>query len=109
MAEFKLEIKNPLIPHKRIPGKFTTTDEQLNRVSKQQEINNRVALYGSIGVQLDKLWHDINDGRIVADTETANTWYQHVKQVKEAVPLSTFHPGGNTSPFTSSHNPTENS
>lgn len=108
MAEFKLETKNPIIPHKRIPGKFTTTDKQLNMVSKQAEINSRIAQYGSIGVQLDKLWHDIDDGRIVADTETANTWYQHVKQVKDAIPLSTYNTS-NTSPFSSSFNPTENS
>tara|TARA_R100000742_G_C4187064_1_gene20338 strand:+ start:126 stop:491 length:366 start_codon:yes stop_codon:yes gene_type:complete len=34
-------------------------------------------------VQLDKLYHDINDGKF-GDTAKTGTWYTHIKSVKDA-------------------------
>ena len=39
-------------------------------------------------MQLDMLWHDIDEGRIHANTTSANSWYSHIKKVKDGVYLS---------------------
>jgi hypothetical protein len=44
----------------------------------------RIKLYEDFGSQLDKLWHDMDDGIIPG--KESSSWYQHIKQVKEAVP-----------------------
>ena len=39
--------------------------------------------YGDVAVQLDKLWHDINDGKF-GDSAKTGTWYTHIKSVKDS-------------------------
>ena len=39
--------------------------------------------YLSYNEQLDKLYHDINDGKF-GDTAKTGTWYTHIKSVKDA-------------------------
>jgi len=39
--------------------------------------------YLSYNEQLDKLWHDINNGKF-GDTAKTGTWYTHVKSVKDS-------------------------
>jgi len=41
--------------------------------------------YGDIAMQLDKLWHDIDDGKFGADAKTG-TWFLAIKQVKDDNP-----------------------
>jgi len=41
--------------------------------------------YGDVAVQLDKLWHDINNGKFGADAKTG-TWFLAIKQVKDDNP-----------------------
>tara|TARA_X000001382_G_scaffold63624_1_gene44038 strand:- start:2746 stop:2934 length:189 start_codon:yes stop_codon:yes gene_type:complete len=41
--------------------------------------------YGDVAVQLDKLWHDIDDGKFGADAKTG-TWFLAIKQVKDNNP-----------------------
>ena len=41
--------------------------------------------YGDISVQLDKLWHDIEDGKFGEDAKTG-TWFLAIKEVKEDNP-----------------------
>ena len=45
----------------------------------------RRSAYGDIAVQLDKLWHDINDGKFGADAKTG-TWFLAIKKVKDDNP-----------------------
>ena len=46
-------------------------------------LNKRKTEYLSYNEQLDKLWHDINDGKF-GDTAKTSTWYTHIKSVKDA-------------------------
>ena len=41
--------------------------------------------YPDISDQLDKLWHDIDDGKLGADAKTG-AWYNAVKTVKTNIP-----------------------
>ena len=41
--------------------------------------------YGSIGEQLDKLYHDINAGKFGADAKTGE-WFVGITSVKTAIP-----------------------
>ena len=41
--------------------------------------------YEQLGEQLDKLWHDIDDGKLGADAKTG-TWFAAVKAVKDEFP-----------------------
>ena len=45
--------------------------------------------YAPVDVQLDMLWHDMDRGTIKVDKSYANTWYNHVKSVKENFPIPT--------------------
>ena len=40
-----------------------------------------------MAVQLDMLWHDIDSGKISANTTAPETWYQRIKIIKENNPL----------------------
>ena len=43
--------------------------------------------YPDIGVQLDQLWHDINDGKFGADAKTGE-WFVGISSVKTIFPKS---------------------
>ena len=43
-------------------------------------LNKRRTEYLSWQEQLDKLWHDINDGKL----DKTGSWYKHIKAVKDA-------------------------
>jgi hypothetical protein len=43
-------------------------------------LNKRRTEYLSWQEQLDKLWHDINDGKL----DKTGSWYTHIKAVKDA-------------------------
>ena len=42
--------------------------------------SKRIKEYLSWNEQLDKLWHDINDGKL----DKTGSWYKHIKAVKDA-------------------------
>ena len=48
-------------------------------------IGTTVSGYGSIGEQLDKLYHDINAGKFGADAKTGE-WFVGITSVKTAIP-----------------------
>mgnify|MGYP001165642902 CR=1 FL=1 len=54
----------------------------------EKPLKDRLAAYPPIGDQLDMLWHDIDEGRLEANTTFANTWYHTIKTVKINNPLS---------------------
>tara|TARA_R110000824_G_scaffold49838_23_gene139723 strand:+ start:3686 stop:3898 length:213 start_codon:yes stop_codon:yes gene_type:complete len=39
-----------------------------------------------LDLQLDMLWHDIDNGHISANTTAANTWYQTIKEIRDKFP-----------------------
>jgi hypothetical protein len=41
--------------------------------------------YGELNIQLDMLFHDINNG-IFGDAAKTGTWFNHVKSIKEKYP-----------------------
>lgn len=65
--------------------------EELAYQKEQEELNKPIAArvegYPPMQEQLDMLWHDIDSGKINADTLSANTWYQTVKNHKENTPM----------------------
>ena len=44
--------------------------------------------YLPVDLQLDMLWHDMDSGSVKVDKRNANTWYKHIKSVKDAYPIS---------------------
>ena len=66
--------------------------EKIIELGKQFEalmepITSRMLQYGTIPDQLDRLWHDIDSGRIQADKTSANSWYSTIKSVKDSIPI----------------------
>jgi len=63
-----------------------------NDITTAQSINEypylRKPEYGEINNQLDKLYHDINNGLFGENAKTG-TWFNHVKNVKEKYPKPT--------------------
>ena len=73
-----------------VSGLAKPSDSQLNSYASAADaaetLNNllykRRDEYGSLQSQLDKLWHDIDDGKL----DKNGTWYKAVKAVKDANP-----------------------
>ena len=77
-------------------------------VAPKPYVAKRKLAYPQIGDQLDMLWHDIESGRIVADTESANTWFQHIQGIKDEIPLTELKISNSSMEIViSSHNPSE--
>ena len=57
--------------------------------SKKEYARNRKQAYNDITMreQLDKLWHDIDSGKLGADAKTGG-WYTAIKAVKDKYPKS---------------------
>ena len=71
-----------------VDGLSKPTDSQLNsyestgntRETLNIVLDKRRTEYLSWNEQLDKLWHDINDGKL----DKTGSWYTHIKSVKDA-------------------------
>jgi len=50
---------------------------------KQKYSRDRVAEYPDMAEQLDKLWHQINDGYAI---DQSSPWFQQIKSIKEKYP-----------------------
>ena len=59
---------------------------QMSEIMKP--VYERMMAYGDMDTQFDKLWHDIDQGRIQADKTSANSWYMSIKDAKTAIPLA---------------------
>ena len=68
----------------RLAAKEAATEYKENRICG---IGTTVSGYGSIGEQLDKLYHDINAGKFGADAKTGE-WFVGITSVKNAFPKS---------------------
>lgn len=56
--------------------------EVLDNVSRRQ------LSYMPVDYQLDLLWHDMDSGAITVDKTSSNTWYHHIKEIKEKYPVT---------------------
>ena len=63
----------------------TEIESQINVL--MEPVLERTVKYGTIPDQLDRLWHDIDTGRIQADKTSANSWYSTIKSIKDSVPI----------------------
>ena len=63
-------------------AKIAATRYKENRICG---IGTTVSGYGSIGEQLDKLYHDINAGKFGTDAKTGE-WFVGITSVKTAIP-----------------------
>ena len=91
MLQNNMDGKGDFIATWSVDGLSKPTDSQLN--SYESTGNTREALnivldkrkreYLSWNEQLDKLYHDIDNGKF-GDTAKTSTWYTHIKSVKDA-------------------------
>ena len=66
----------------RLAAKEAATEYEENRICG---IGTTISGYGSIGEQLDKLYHDINAGKFGADAKTGE-WFVGITSVKTTIP-----------------------
>ena len=66
----------------RLTAKEAATEHKENRICG---IGTTISGYGSIGEQLDKLYHDINAGKFGADAKTGE-WFVGITSVKTTIP-----------------------
>ena len=59
-----------------------------NYFEKVDAYQKREYSYGPIAIQLDMLWHDMENGTIKVDKRKKGSWYRHIKQIKKETPLS---------------------
>ena len=102
MAKFQLQIENPVFPEPEQPtGNVNTTTTEVadpTLLSRQRAVGVRSFLYGGIPDQLDMLWHDINEGRIQANTTSDDSWFHHVKIIKDSIPIPEISSTANSTP-----------
>ena len=84
--EEKEKAKEEFIMKKRKIAEETKRSQQ-NYIDKLNVVKRREFSYPPIQVQLDMLWHDMDEGKIKIDKNNANTWYQVIKKSKELTPL----------------------
>ena len=60
---------------------------EINYENIAKPLITRQRMYPPVIVQLDKLWHDMDDGYIKVDKRAKNTWYNSIKNIKDAAPL----------------------
>ena len=80
--------KGPYIASWTVDGLAKPTDEQIasyetaanSKDSLTNVLNKRQTEYLSWQEQLDKLYHDIDDGKL----DKTGSWYTHIKAVKDA-------------------------
>ena len=66
----------------RLTAKEAATEYKENRICG---IGTTISGYGSIGEQLDKLYHDMKDGKLGVGA-TTGSWYVGISSVKTAYP-----------------------
>ena len=66
----------------RLTAKEAATEYKENRICG---IGTTISGYGSIGEQLDKLYHDMKDGKLGV-AATTGSWYVGITSVKTAFP-----------------------
>tara|TARA_S200002703_G_scaffold152827_1_gene153686 strand:- start:21370 stop:21777 length:408 start_codon:yes stop_codon:yes gene_type:complete len=71
---------------KRVEKEFWSLKDEFQKVT--DNLAARHMAYLPVDLQLDMLWHDMESGAIKVDKRKANTWYSHIKSVKENYPLS---------------------
>ena len=52
-----------------------------------EKLEHRQIAYMPIDYQLDLLWHDMKRGVIKVDQKREDTWFQHVKNVKDNITI----------------------
>jgi len=76
---------------KSSPVTWSQIQTKYNELNTLYTNNNyartRIMQYDSIKEQLDKLWHDIDTGKLGSDAKTG-TWFTSVKKVKDDNPKS---------------------
>ena len=59
------------------------SEEEVNaKIAELNLIKSRIIAYGSIGDQLDKLYHDIDNGKL----DETGEWFKAIKKVKDDNP-----------------------
>ena len=84
--QIKEEQQLHLETHERVKAEFDDLQAKYKKVT--DELAARQISYAPIDYQLDLLWHDMERGAVPVDKEAENTWYQHIKTVKETNSLS---------------------
>jgi len=82
-AEEKLQKEREEV--ERLKNEFSGLQRKYDAI--MQNLTKRQFEYMPIDYQLDLLWHDMNRGVIKVDRKRKDTWYNHVKEVKEKNPL----------------------
>ena len=83
-------VSNPYIKEWNVSGLSKPTDEQLasyedaanTKETLGDILYNRKISYKRWNIQLDQLWHDINDGKL----DKTGSWYKAIKAIKDKHP-----------------------
>jgi hypothetical protein len=84
------EIIKRIKESRKIIDRVAAGEISLRRISSHNQAHphhSRTSSYPPVVIQLDMLWHDIDSGKISANTTAEGTWYQRIKIIKENNPL----------------------
>jgi len=69
----------------RVKQEYIRLNQEYFEIANKLE--HRHMAYMPIDYQLDLLWHDMKRGVIKVDQKREDTWFQHVKNVKDNIPI----------------------
>lgn len=86
----ELDLENKIKKDEELKKIHAEGDAAFKEYSEIVEpIGVRQSAYPPIQVQLDMLWHDMDNGTIKVNKRTKDSWYKLIKTIKSNVPIST--------------------
>ena len=83
--ELERQLEEQKMETERVKQEYIRLNQEYFEIADKLE--HRHIAYMPIDYQLDLLWHDMKRGVIKIDQKREDTWFQHVKNVKDNIPI----------------------
>lgn len=83
--ELERQLEEQKMETERVKQEYIRLNQEYFEIAEKLE--HRHIAYMPIDYQLDLLWHDMKRGVIKVDQKREDTWFQHVKNVKDNIPI----------------------
>jgi len=83
--ELERQLEEQKMETERVKQEYIRLNQEYFEIAEKLE--HRQIAYMPIDYQLDLLWHDMKRGVIKVDQKREDTWFQHVKNVKDNITI----------------------
>ena len=83
--ELERQLEEQKMETERVKQEYIRLNQEYFEIANKLE--HRHIAYLPIDCQLDLLWHDMKRGVIKIDQKREDTWFSHIKKVKDNIPI----------------------